>query len=101
MAADRDESHPIVLGGGPCTYNPEPIADFFDIFYMGEGEVVYDDLFDLYKKMRSEGKSRSEFLREAAKLPGLYVPSLYEVTYKEDGTIDTFSPRYEECCLRP
>lgn len=96
LAADRDESHPIVLGGGPCTYNPEPIADFFDIFYMGEGEVVYDDLFDLYKKMRSEGKSRSEFLREAAKLPGLYVPSLYEVTYREDGTIDTFSPRYED-----
>ena len=96
LAADRDESHPIVLGGGPCTYNPEPIADFFDIFYMGEGEVIYDDLFDLYKKMRSEGKSRSDFLREAAKLPGLYVPSLYEVTYKEDGTIDTFSPRYED-----
>ena len=63
LAAERGEDVPIVIGGGPCTYNPEPIADFFDIFYLGEGEISYDALLDLYKKMRAEGKSRAEFLR--------------------------------------
>lgn len=87
--------YPIVIGGGPCTYNPEPIADFFDIFYMGEGETRYRELLDLYKKCRKEGKSRREFLIEAAKVPGIYVPSLYDVTYKEDGTIESFLPTVE------
>ena len=62
LASERDESVPIVIGGGPCAYNPEPIADFFDIFYLGEGEIQYDALLNLYKKMRAEGKSRAEFL---------------------------------------
>ena len=96
MAADRTEEDPLVIGGGPCTYNPEPLADFFDLFYIGEGETQYDNLFDLYHKMKEQGKSRQEFLREAAKLPGIYVPSLYEVTYKEDGTIASFQPKYED-----
>lgn len=96
LSKDRTWEYPLVIGGGPCTYNPEPIADFFDLFYMGEGEVQYDALLDLYKAMRKEGASREAFLREAAKIPGIYVPSLYEVTYKEDGTIKSFSPLYED-----
>ena len=92
---DRTEKDPLVIGGGPCSYNPEPIADFFDIFYIGEGETRYDDLFDLYKQMKKNGKSRQEMLHEIAKIPGMYVPSLYTVSYKEDGTIDTFAPIYD------
>ena len=92
-ASERDESVPIVIGGGPCSYNPEPIAEFFDMFYIGEGETVYDQLLDLYKEMKVAGRSRREFLIEAARqVPGIYVPSLYEVTYKEDGTIASFAP---------
>lgn len=92
LAAERTEGDPLVIGGGPCTYNPEPIADFFDLFYMGEGELQYDALFDLYKEMKAAGKSRKEFLHEAAKIPGIYVPSLYKVTYKADGTMESFHP---------
>lgn len=96
LAKDRSEEDPIVIGGGPCTYNPEPIADFFDCFYIGEGETEYDAFFDLYKEMKSQGKTKAEFLHEAAKIPGIYVPSLYEVTYKEDGTLASFTPVYED-----
>jgi len=92
FAADRGEDCPIVIGGGPCTYNPEPLADFFDMFYIGEGETVYDALIDLYKEYKKGGRSRREFLKAAACLPGIYVPSLYNVTYKEDGTIESFTP---------
>ena len=96
LSKDRTEDDPLVIGGGCCTYNPEPMADFFDLFYMGEGEISFYELFDLYKKMRAEGKTRHEFLHEASKVPGIYVPSLYEVTYKEDGTIASFEPIYED-----
>ncbi len=89
-AAERGEKYPIIMTGGPCTYNPEPIADFCDIIYIGEGETQYDALFDLYKSMK--GQSRAAFLHEAAKIPGLYVPSLYEPSYNEDGTIAAFTP---------
>lgn len=92
LAKDRDWRYPIVVGGGPCAYNPEPIADFFDLFYIGEGETVYFNLLDVYQKCRKEGRSRHEFLIAAAKLPGIYVPMLYDVTYKEDGTIASFMP---------
>ncbi len=93
-AADRGNGwdYPIVIGGGPCTYNPEPIADFFDMFYIGEGETQYRKLLDVYKACRAQGKSRQEFLYEASKVPGMYVPSLYDVQYKEDGTIASFTP---------
>ena len=94
-AEDRTMDDPFVIGGGPCTYNPEPIADFFDIFYIGEGETIYRQLLDLYKEYRKNGNSRREFLIEAAKLPGMYVPSLYDVSYKEDGTIASFTPNVE------
>ncbi len=93
IAADRTWEHPIVIGGGPCAYNPEPIADFFDIFYIGEGETQYRPLLDLYKECRRLGVSREEFLAKAAKLPGMYVPQMYEVRYNDDGTIASFSPK--------
>lgn len=92
LAKDRTEEDPIVIGGGPCVYNPEPLADFFDIFYIGEGETVYYQLMDLYKKHRAGDYSRSEFLYEASQIPGLYVPSLYEASYHEDGTLASFKP---------
>lgn len=92
FAKDRTEEHPIVIGGGPCTYNPEPLADFFDIFYIGEGETEFYNLMDQYKEWKASGKSRKEFLEMAAEIPGLYVPSFYDVTYKEDGTICSFTP---------
>ena len=96
LAKDRTEDHPIVIGGGPCTYNPEPIADFFDLFYIGEGETSYQPLLSLYKEYKAEGYSRQKFLRKAAQIPGIYVPSLYTVTYKEDGTIQSFLPIDED-----
>ena len=91
-AEDRTWDDPVVIGGGPCSYNPEPIAVFFDMFYIGEGEVSYRQLLDVYKESRKNGDSRQEFLRKAAGIPGIYVPSLYEVTYEEDGTIRSFLP---------
>ena len=91
-AADRTEDDPIVIGGGPCAYNPEPLAPFFDIFYIGEGETVYGQLFDAYKANKNRGGSRREFLETAAQIPGLYVPAFYDVTYHEDGTIADFRP---------
>ncbi len=99
MAEDRGTDDPIVIGGGPCTYNPEPIAPFFDMFYIGEGETVYDQLFDLYISMKESCPAeelRGAFLRAASKVPGIYVPSLYEVVYKEDGTLASFTPKYED-----
>lgn len=93
---ERTWEHPIVIGGGPCSYNPEPLADFFDLFYMGEGETVYRKLVDLYKTHKANNSSREEFLREAGKLPGIYAPSMYEVSYNEDGTIAEFKPKYED-----
>lgn len=95
-AKDRGNDMPIVIGGGPCTYNPEPIADFFDLFYIGEGETQYRALLDLYKSEKAKGFNRHAFLRKAAQIPGIYVPSLYEISYKADGTIAQMKPIYEE-----
>ena len=93
-AKDRTEDDPIVIGGGPCTYNPEPIAEFFDMFYIGEGETVYDQLLDIYKENKKNGGSRRDYLAKAAEVEGIYVPAFYDVTYKEDGTIDSFVPNH-------
>lgn len=95
-AKDRKEEDPIVIGGGPCTYNPEPLADFFDLFYIGEGETIYFELIDLYKQMKKEGKSRKEFLKKAGQMEGIYAPSFYDVVYHEDGTVKEFLPLDEE-----
>ena len=92
MATDRTKEDPIVIGGGPCAYNPEPLADFFDIFYIGEGETVYEELINAYREWKKNGGSRKEFLEMAADIEGLYVPMFYDVTYKEDGTLASFTP---------
>ena len=86
-ARDRHGLSPIVMGGGPCACNPEPVADFFDLFSLGEGEEVNSEIMDLYKEHKKKGSSKEEFLRDAAKIEGVYVPSLYDITYNEDGTI--------------
>lgn len=95
-AKDRTLEDPIVFGGGPCSYNPEPIADFFDVFYIGEGENRFDDVFELYKQLKKQGAAREELLYQIAKIPGMYVPSMYKVDYKEDGTIASFEPVRED-----
>ena len=96
LAKDRGEEFPIVIGGGACAYNPEPLADFFDLFYIGEGEMVYDALFDAYKANKAAGGTKEDFLMRAAQVPGIYVPAFYDVTYKEDGTIASFAPNRPE-----
>ena len=96
LAKDRREEDPIVIGGGPCAYNPEPIAEFFDLFYIGEGETQYEPMMDLYRNIHKKGGSRMEFLEAAARLPGIYCPLFYQVSYKEDGTIASFQPTKEE-----
>ncbi|MBR5712563.1 MAG: TIGR03960 family B12-binding radical SAM protein [Lachnospiraceae bacterium] len=95
-AEDRGEDDPIVIGGGPCSYNPEPIADFFDFFYIGEGETAYDEILDTYLENKKNGGTRSDFLRKVSHISGMYVPSLYTVEYNEDGTIASFSTKYED-----
>ncbi|MBQ8383546.1 MAG: TIGR03960 family B12-binding radical SAM protein [Clostridia bacterium] len=97
LSADRREDDPIVIGGGPCTYNPEPVCDFFDLFSIGEGEDALVEVCRLYINMKENGTyTRKSFLHEAAKLPGFYVPSLYTVTYKEDGTIEAYTPVFDD-----
>ncbi len=94
LSKDRDNTHPIVCAGGPCTYNPEPLSDFIDFFYIGEGEVRLNELIDLYKDFKKQGLDRKQFLQQVAKLDGIYVPSLYNVSYSEDGTIESFEPNH-------
>lgn len=93
LAVERREDDPIVIGGGPCSYNPEPMADFFDLFYIGDGETVYRELLDVYKGNKARGGSRHDFLELAAEIEGIYVPQFYEVTYHEDGRIAAFTPK--------
>ncbi len=95
-ASKRGEEEPIILAGGPCAYNPEPLYDIVDIVALGEGEEMLNDLLDLYKQFKSEGKSKKEFLREASHIEGFYVPSLYTVDYNQDGTIKEFKPVYDD-----
>lgn len=95
-ASERSEEDSIVLCGGPCAYNPEPLYDIADLFSLGEGEEHLNDVLDLYKSMKKQGKSKDEFLREAAKIPGTYVPKFYNTDYNEDGTIKEFKPVSDE-----
>lgn len=90
---DRTSLTPIVVGGGPCACNPEPLADFFDIFLPGEGEEVTNELIDLLIEHKEKGSAKLEFLREAAKIEGVYVPAFYDVAYHEDGTIASVTPK--------
>ena len=91
-ASERTEDEPIVMGGGPCVYNPEPIADFFDLFYIGEGETRLRELLDCYQENKKNGGKRRDFLLKAALIPGIYVPRFYETTYHSDGTIKSMLP---------
>ncbi len=97
LSAERGEDDPIIIGGGPCTYNSEPVADFFDVFSIGEGEDALPEFARLYIDMKESGAyNRADFLHEAAKLPGFYVPSLYEVSYNADGTVKEYTPIYDD-----
>ena len=97
LASERGEEFPIILGGGPCTYNAEPIADFYDIFSIGEGEEALPELCRLYERMKADGSyTKAEFLHAAARIPGFYVPSLYDVRYNEDGTVHSYTPKYPD-----
>ncbi len=97
LASERDDSHPIIVGGGPCAFNAEPVADFFDVFSIGEGEEALPEMTRLYVKMKEEGSyTKESFLHELAKIKGFYVPSLYEVTYNPDGTIKAYTPKYDD-----
>lgn len=95
FAKDRKDTDPIVIGGGPCVYNPEPLADFFDLFYIGEGETVYFEMLDQYKANRAAGGSREDFLKLAAEIEGIYVPQFYEAAYYLDGTLRSFEVKKE------
>ncbi|MBQ4648622.1 MAG: TIGR03960 family B12-binding radical SAM protein [Clostridia bacterium] len=95
-AKDRDDGYPIVIAGGACAYNPEPMADFIDVFSIGEGEYALVELAELYRQYKKEGKSKAEFLRAASKIKGMYVPSLYEVSYGDDGKIASFEPKFDD-----
>ena len=96
LASERGEEFPIVIGGGPCAVNPEPIADFFDLFNIGEGEEMLPEIVALYVKMKEAGASKREFLLEAARtISGVYVPSLYDVEYNDDGTVKSYTPNAE------
>ena len=92
-AADRPDLSPMIVAGGTCCYNPEPLAPFIDLFILGEGEEVTLEYIDLYQQANEEGWSKEEFLQEAAKIPGIYVPSLYEVTYRPDGVVEAVTPK--------
>ena len=96
QASERTEEDPIVIGGGPCAYNPEPIAEFFDLFYIGEGETVYDRLLDVYKENKKSGGSRRKFLEAACQIPGIYVPMFYDAQYHEDGTLRAFTRNFDK-----
>ncbi len=91
-AKDRGAGDPLVIGGGPCVLNPEPLAPFFDLFYIGEGEVSYPALLDTYAAMKRQGRSREEFLYAAAQIPGIYVPAFYDAAYGKDGLLESFAP---------
>lgn len=92
-SADRKELKNIVVAGGPCACNPEPVTNFVDLFFIGEGEEVDLEVIDLFRKCRKEGKSKQEFLELCAQIKGVYVPSLYDVEYNDDGTIKSFTPK--------
>ena len=92
-SADRKELKQIVVAGGPCACNPEPIADFVDIFFIGEGEEVDLEVINLFRECRKQGKSKAEFLQLCSNIEGVYVPSLYDVSYNDDGTIKSFEPK--------
>lgn len=95
-AEERDENYPLIIAGGPCAYNPEPLAEFIDLFLMGEGEEATLELLRLYERHKEQGYNKIEFLKDAAKIQGIYIPSFYDVSYNEDGTIKEMYPLYDD-----
>ena len=96
-ASERTNDDPIIMAGGPCAYNPEPLYDIVDFFEIGEGEEMMNDVLEVYARHKEAGNfNKADFLREISKIGGIYVPSLYDVTYNEDGTIKEFKPKYED-----
>ena len=93
---DRTENDPIIIAGGPCAYNPEPLADIIDIFYIGEGEVKYDEFFDIYKEVKKQGGTKEDFYLKILKMDGIYIPKFYDVEYKENGEIKEFKPLHKD-----
>ena len=93
---DRSENDPIIIAGGPCAYNPEPLADIIDIFYIGEGEVKYDEFFDIYKEVKKQGGTKEDFYLKILKMDGIYIPKFYDVEYKENGEIKEFKPLHKD-----
>ncbi|NDL67915.1 TIGR03960 family B12-binding radical SAM protein [Anaerotalea alkaliphila] len=100
LASERTPEDPVVCAGGPCTYNPEPLADFVDFFYIGEAEVAFDQVLDLYKQNKERGGSREDYLVSLLDVEGIYVPRFYDVAYKEDGTIASFRPNHPKAKSR-
>lgn len=96
LSKDRGDEFPIICAGGPCAYNPEPLAPFIDFFTLGEGEESMIEVMDLYRKMKAHGATKDEFLREVVKIEGTYVPKFYDVEYNEDGTIKSFTKNYDK-----
>lgn len=94
LAKDRTDFAPLIVAGGPCTCNAEPLADFVDIFFLGEGEQSDLEVMDLYKKYKHNGGTKADFLKEASRIEGVYVPSLYDVSYNEGGTVKSVSSKY-------
>ena len=96
-ASERTSGHPFVIGGGPCAFNPEPLADFFDFLVLGEAEEVLPELIEAYRDWKRAGSGRrEEYLAEVRKIPGVYVPSFFDVSYNEDGTVSAITPRYSD-----
>ena len=93
---DRTENDPIIIAGGPCAYNPEPLADIIDIFYIGEGEVKYDEFFEIYKEIKKQGGTKEDFYLKILKMDGIYIPKFYDVEYKENGEIKEFKPLHKD-----
>ncbi len=94
FSVDRSEEDPIIVCGGSCAYNPEPLAEMVDFFYLGEGEVLYDQIIEMYKENKKNGKTKAEFLESLLELDGIYVPKYYDVEYKENGEIKSFTPNH-------
>ena len=94
FSKDRSEDDPIIVCGGSCAYNPEPLAEMVDFFYMGEGEVLYDQIIEMYKENKKNGGTKADFLESLLDLEGIYVPKYYDVEYKENGEIKSFTPNH-------
>ncbi len=100
LAAERTQAHPIVIGGGPCTFNPEPMADFFDLFFIGEAEEVLLDILAEIKAWKETGTEKTSLYEKLGRFPGVYIPSLFQVTYKPDSQIAAIVPESSHAPVR-